>query len=123
MKPVDMVSKPGEQGDCLRACVASIFDLKPQRVPHFCEAGNAWAARLRTWARARGFDILVIEIPSQWPLELLPFHYILMGKAVSGGDHACVYKGGKLVHDPDPTIKSGIDATVYPQHYLFFVKR
>lgn len=47
---------PVQRGDCLRACVASLFDLDVDDVPHF-SAHEDWAGSYARWMRERGYVI------------------------------------------------------------------
>lgn len=59
-------------GDCLRACVASIFELPLLDVPHFAELGPGWFQVMLEWLRPMG---LVMQTehwslrdgPKRWP--------------------------------------------------------
>lgn len=44
----------GERGDCLRACVASIFERRWDEVPHFV-AHEDWWERWNRWTEEQGF--------------------------------------------------------------------
>lgn len=99
---------PHSYGDCVRACVASIFDADDiEAVPHFFEDGcdpDTAFARLRSWAEDRGFVPFVAHYGADVSFEALRVHvgrqsskltYIVMG-----GGHAVVCRGHRVVHDP-----------------------
>ena len=49
------------RGDCLRACVASIFECPIDEVPHFCEHRN-WEELLDEWLGQYGLAHVFIRI-------------------------------------------------------------
>lgn len=114
-KWVDQTRFGGQEGNCLPACVASIFGLALDAVPNVCADGNtAWLADLRAWSIERlGFAVarwqlsasrLPVADASEMLDGLLPGVYtIVSGKAPRGLDHATVWCGGRLVHDPHPS--------------------
>jgi len=105
---------PETYGDCLRACVATVFDVKDiDEVPHFyhdgCD-GDTGRARMDEWLLARGYRSMYIGYDgSALPIlddvlhnmhEINPnVTYILYGRNDSG-DHAVVCKGDKVVNNP-----------------------
>lgn len=126
----------GTYGDCARACVASIFELPIEWVPHFCERGEEppidgqapWVGRLRAWALEKGFQpvFVTIEGPDRhWPASAMQFHHMRWGLSHGGAAHWVVYFGDDLAHDPAidrrPETPPGLQEA-YPQMYLFFVK-
>lgn len=134
MIPVDMIvthNPPEAWGDCTRACVASIFELPPEEVPHFADGavdscGNhPWAERLTEWLAPRGFVPLWFRIESEaqeWAPEICQFYYIRGGKTRRGTEHDTVWFGGKMVHDPQWRDRSGL-LPEYPHEMLVFVKK
>jgi hypothetical protein len=137
MKPVDMIVRHdpenGAWGDCTRACIASIFDLPPEDVPHFASFGVEhprddgilpWIKRLQEWLTPRGFYAMFARIDGpecHWHQESMQFHYLLGGKTLRGTEHDVVAFAGKMVHDPHPD-RTGLTQE-YPMYYTIFVKR
>jgi hypothetical protein len=104
--------------DCLRACVASIFEMPAASVPLFWGGGRGQALGdvcFREWCERRG------AVPIRYPIEgasldvilgamqrLNPDVYfilcgttkVLCGAATMDGTHAVVCAGGRVVHDP-----------------------
>lgn len=124
----------GSWGDCTRACVASIFNLPAESVPHFCEGGELppdaegympWERRLRSWLAERGYGLLHIQfndrLDAGWQ-QSLQFHYVRGGKTSRGTNHDTVYFGDSLVHDPRSDQPIGILKDVFPQWVMIFVK-
>jgi hypothetical protein len=100
---------PHSYGDCLRACIASIMD---QDVPHFlsdgCDGATAHA-RIQQWLGTQNLTWLSFSYDDDWTLDELmdhmglvnPFtHYILLGTTETGGSHAVVCRGDRIVHNP-----------------------
>jgi len=126
---------PHATGDCLRACVASIFDLPPEEVPHFVDGEyrpigepgwSPWWIQLQAWLHERGFGLffaLIQEPEKHWGELNMDFHYVLGGYAKSGLPHSVVARGREIVHDPAAGTGSAFNNDAYPQHYLIFVKR
>lgn len=102
-------------GNCLQACLASIFELPLEEVPHFAaietddwwEQCQRWCARFGcypVWASAEGF-------------EGLPRGYhLITGETINGHPHVVVGYNGKQVHDP---IKDGFPMPEITGYILF----
>lgn len=111
MKPVMMQvnhdPENGEYGDCHRACVASILELEPNEVDHFCDSGpnvNDFSERIDKWHKDRG--ILYVRMAFyENPLEFMEMnnpgiYYIFAGNSPAQVLHSVVALGNKIVHDP-----------------------
>lgn len=73
MKPVRCIAPAHEQGDCWRACLASILNLPPDRVPNFADlAGDdegAWDRMFglaRKWLAERGLAMFRTYCSAGW---------------------------------------------------------
>lgn len=121
MKPVEQEilggdsSMPGVPGDCLRACICSIFELPIRDVPHFA-AEDDWYGALNRWVEGRGFRLSVAFIrfeedeptiltghPSDgiyWIADVLSPR--LLNEKGKPGIHEVVMCGGELAWDPHP---------------------
>lgn len=114
MKPVDQtrfggpLDPPETRGNCMEACVASIFELSLDDVPAL--EGDDWAAPLRRWLQARGLDCVTVGRPDDgkgfgafdldaWGVLAVPsrFHRMSTGEPAL---HAVVWRAGKVEHDP-----------------------
>jgi hypothetical protein len=137
MTPVfqSILTAPG--GDCFRACVASIFELPLEVVPHFLgdAAGDAnwtdaqWRG-LVEFAQGRGYMPWWID-PENDPhgdaaeqvrdLERRGGHYVATVRPYEETElgHCVVMQGGRLVHDPMPG-GSGAEG-VAPVLYICFI--
>lgn len=132
MKPVDQVGS----SDCLRACIASIFELEVHQVPEFGasaggteEAGLAQDSQLRKWLADRGLSLLHVVNPRIQFANGAQSAVSPWGICVAGGksprgdwDHAVVYDARdgepKLLHDPHPS-RSGFDGE--PAYFTCFL--
>ncbi len=114
MIPVYQSNTDPKTGDCLAACVASVLELDLAEVPNFCGLhGDQWLAELASWlVRTRRMWALNLIAP---PDQEHPFiamldtfkPYVIAGGETARSDatgalHACVYRGGLLMHDPYP---------------------
>lgn len=100
----------GKYGDCLRACVASVFDYEPEEVPHFARDGAAaevvWQ-RLQDWLYEQELTAFTVQYPPE-PLDDLldmmgtvnPAAVYLLTGGTGEGDHVVVCRGGKIIHNP-----------------------
>lgn len=117
MKPIDQTILAPPNGDCLRACVASVFELALDEVPHFCGDHRAcWFEALRDWCRQRGFNPMLIhpDVLRDDPRGVC----IVSGKSPRGDWlHSVVYRDGALAHDPHPS-RAGVPSAT---DVLFFV--
>ena len=112
----------GYYGDCLRASVASVLEMRPTDVPHFCDGGDPVDMRKRLNAFFEPHDLYFMELP--FPLEphqlleymghWFPGHWIMTGELISGVAHCVVCKGGEIVHNPAPTKEHTAAAIVNP---------
>jgi len=133
MIPVDMLhldhGKPdAEYGDCMRACVASLFELPPEDVPHFCSKDyvNTWVQCVNEWASKRGYFFTQIETIPLWSLTRnLGDIYLMAGGKSPRGDwgHWVINKlsrdGSHLFHDPHPS-RAGLVGE--PEDYGVFIR-
>jgi hypothetical protein len=104
---------PPQMGDCLRACVASIFELPLETVPHFVQGeanindgyNENWFSVLYEWALLLGFETVLLDAKDT-PIGEGTIYFALSpciatGKSTVGGwNHSCVWRNGALAHDP-----------------------
>jgi sRNA-binding carbon storage regulator CsrA len=102
MRPV-FQSRPGPDGDCYAACVASILEIEPADVPDLI--GDRWASVLRDWLDGRRLrvdfrpgDGRPLGDQSDPPRG----HAIVGQRVLDGSVHAVVCRDGLIVHDPSP---------------------
>jgi hypothetical protein len=116
----------GEQvvrGNCYAAVVASILELPIEEVPNvevFFHIPNSgyWNEVMLTFLQSKGYELCTdgrfkvfhdgrFGVEEGKRFEYLQYcenkYYLVTGKSVRGVHHICIYKNGKLVHDPHPT--------------------
>lgn len=133
MTPVDMLhlnhGQPGAiNGDCLRACLATILDLAADDVPHFMASDlDTWYQRVTDWLKPRGLAWLCMNWPATYmPDQVLNLHPVVMvgGKSPRGPwGHFVVGQigphGYRLLHDPHPS-RAGIVGE--PEDFVLLVR-
>ena len=111
MKPVFQTKFGGadapeaEQGDCMAACLASIFEVELADVPDFAGHinGGGWFFLFQKWLKARNLSLLMLgsdakDIPAGYCMAAVLSHNLPDPK----DGHMVVLKNGLLVHDPNP---------------------
>lgn len=107
----------GTGSDCLRASLASVLELGAEECPHFMsspDTARVWPLALRDWLRERGLE-LHIKSPSCDLDETLAYmaehhsdeFYLLAGRSGKDYGHVVVGRGGRVVHDPAPSVPRG----------------
>ena len=92
----------GRFADCFQACIASLFELPLDGVPHFAkEQREEWQDGVNDWLAERGFYLLRVADERQ-----LHGHYMAVGPVsgfVNFGQHSVIRRYGRLWHNPDGT--------------------
>jgi len=135
MIPVDQTIVNLETGDCVRACVASIFELSIDDVPNFmCDGPDGFHDHLTKWCDKFGIlalDVVRLHEIKKW---MKGTYMIALGpspRRPKGGDqlHAVVWYNGKMVHDPIPPLspahvkQKAIGFEGDPEMYTIFIVR
>lgn len=107
MKPVDQsifVNDPrGIPGDCLRAAVASLYELPLDAVPHFA-LYDRWMDALNAWLKPRVAFARIVHNDRGFEGTRWPDHPLLaFGMSPRGVEHAVVWLDGAVAHDPHPS--------------------
>ena len=97
---------PKERGNCLPACFACLLDLEsPEdciQVQEFYDLDNLnntiWIDKLQFWLKERGLRWVSTD-GHLYDGSL----YLVSGMANRGFNHICIYRDGKLYHDPHPS--------------------
>lgn len=124
MKPVMQTIFNFEKGDCMRACVASIFELDIEVVPNFHEPSNfSFAENLTKWGRLSNLIPVDIRNDGEDTDKLLKDCWLIAaGKSPRGKSskdrHAVVWYNGILKHDPHPD-KLGLKGD--PETFTIFI--
>lgn len=100
MKPVDQSRISYEDGDCLRACIASILELSLEDVPAY--TNHDMHSRFAEWLRQFNLSLMIVRLDPDGFLP--PGYHLIEGPSRNGKDsHVAVGLNGQIVHDPDPT--------------------
>ena len=102
--------KFGEEGNCLPACIASIFDLELCSIPNFChlDSDYTWFENLNTWLSKRGLFYLEAIFKRNELDELFLNNkviHIITGRSRRSTTlfHAVVALNGREIFDPHPS--------------------
>lgn len=92
-------------GNCFRACIASLLEIPIDEVPNFnAEPVKDWHMRYAAWLNKRGLGVCHLGTPAFLTVAgVKDAYFIVSGKSPRGIDHAVIYKGPKMVHDPHPS--------------------
>lgn len=107
-------------GNCLAACLASIFEIDIEDIPDF-GYDKHWWKRFRDWMLER-FKLNIVnlrvspDLNTDWVL-LPEGYYIANGKSPRGLMHSVVCKDEDFAHDPHPE-----GGWVKVESFTFFVK-
>ena len=120
MTPVTQSILNGRNGDCLRACVASVLDLELTAVPNFMDANegdeweDAWYDEFVKFLLLRGLFPVYMS-PNEAELNGVYGYHLIQGKSPRGDyDHVVVGLNGRAVHDPYP----GGNCVLESQRYI-----
>lgn len=122
MKPVDQTFFGPEEGNCLQACIASLFELPLEDVPHFVLEEN-WVKALDDWLIK--YDLQSVDVDLKYmrtqddDMWMPSGYHLICGESSRECSHAVVGYKGKIVHDPHPDR----DGLVEEQTWTLFVKR
>jgi len=82
--------------DCLRACIASLFELPLDKVPHFLDHED-WESCLNAWCEK--YNLIPLDVVLEAPLDFYTIATV-DSPNFEGMKHAVVWKGDRLIHDP-----------------------
>ena len=113
------------RGNCFAACVASLMELPIEEVPNvevlFHIEGGYWSEVMMTFLTSKGYELYTDDRFKCFHQdfedknfggkdnyegtinELKDQYYLVSGQSVRGVYHICIFKNGKLIHDPHPT--------------------
>jgi hypothetical protein len=107
----------GDEGNCLRACIATICQVELDEVVDVLDGVEPeanWFLRIERWARERGYELDVHmpdSPPSGWSIAI--------GETVRGPQtHAVVAYNGVMWWDPHPSDLW----LIKPDHYMSWTK-
>ena len=110
MIPVNQTIFGFENGNCMQACVASVFELELNDVPNFMSEGpDRFHELLLRWCNSKGLTVFDINTGGDCNKIFKDAYVIVAGPSPRNKDksHAVIYYNDKMVHDPHPD-KSGI---------------
>lgn len=118
MKPVDQTKEGHPDGDCLAACVASVFEVPLESLPDFAPVNDNWWGALQKWIQLRGLMPLEIKAHGSDIEALEDCWHLIAGLSPRGKFmHSVVGQRGELVHDPHPS-RGGLESKLF---YMVFV--
>ena len=128
MIPVDQTVSGFTNGDCMRACVASVFELPIEEVPNFMEDGDDYfSSKLGAWCFER--NLIPMDCQISWDdvrNDLKDIYIIAHGQSPRSSNekcrHAVIYKGNKMVHDPHPAREGVVEEEDILQCTMFMIK-
>lgn len=91
------------RGNCLQACLASIFEDDIENIPHFVEyTGADWFDRMNRWL-IENKQCYILAI-TDWDKANHIFHgySIMNGTSPRGVKHSVVAYNNQMIHDPHP---------------------
>lgn len=102
MKPVNQTDTSKETGDCLRACIASLFEIDIETIPNFTALDGDWWRKMQEWFALRNLNI-------QYSFESIPvgsWHIAsVRSPRFKGVPHAIIYNPKcEPAHDPHPEV-------------------
>lgn len=87
-----------EKDNCMQACLASIFDLPLNAVPHLPDFGEYWYKAMDLYVKSKG--CIGVEF---WELTPPIDGNCYITQVDTGkGHHVVIYKDGEMIHDPKP---------------------
>lgn len=105
MKPVMQTKFGKNQGDCLLACVASLFEMDIKDVPDFTLSGKDWFDDFYEYCKGRGMSLILIhpdENGNFSKIFISDMYAILLFEVIgSEEDHAVIGILERMDDDPD----------------------
>lgn len=119
MIPINQTKFGYPNGNCLAACLASIFEIPIDNVPDFGNRSD-WYDNFTIWCIYK-FELYPIDvtIASCEAGNIKPTGYHIINGTSKNGDfhHSVVGRDGELFHDPHPD-----GALKEPKSYTLFVR-
>lgn len=102
MKPVYQTEFGKFKGNCLAACLASIFEVPIDSIPSF-GLTDSWYAKFENYM-IKNFGLQPVDLKIVKSNNWKPRGYhLISGKSPRGNyNHSIVGLGGKPIHDPFP---------------------
>jgi hypothetical protein len=126
------------EGDCIAACVASLFEIPLSDVPNFlkeAKAKHSWGLYLlKKWLNDKGYGLIHLTLRDEYSIHeinwiLAPGIFAIASvssQQFEGGTHAVVveFKGAdnlyelEIVHDPNPNNGKYIDPKFLALYFI-----
>jgi hypothetical protein len=87
------------EGDCFRACVASILNQPIWKVPHFLQFRGGWWDAFQLFMKHKNMRGKVV---SSGAAKVNRYYIAVYSVKGTSYHHAVVWRNGKVVHDPNP---------------------
>jgi hypothetical protein len=103
-KLVEHDPENGMYGDCMRATIASLLELKTSEVPHFFETGipEDYDKKMEDFLKSRNLKVIYTGLDVTFHQDV---YHIICGHNHNDVPHAVVGLNGKEIHDPNPNRK------------------
>lgn len=109
MKRVFQTKYGKGQGNCFQAALASLFELKLEDIPDFCNIYSTeteeWYEQFVKWLNERGFSSIPLKVDDLNRPNYKNCYLIVTGKNKDGVNHNILYRNGKAVHNPNKNCK------------------
>lgn len=108
MKPINQEITEQEDGDSLRACVASLLELPIGDVPHFSRSNGQWFVKFSNFIMGKGYCVLGLGYPDINTITDYTIGGLVIGTVYSKTNSRCRHyvlidsTTFKVVHDPNP---------------------
>lgn len=123
-----------QYGDCMRTCMAVMFDLDRDDVPHFLSEGlesDRFKQRIDEWLEMMGYHEVnlvftqTLESVLDWMKNLNPnVYYLLAGQSKNKVNHVVVACNDKIVCDTSIDNSGIVGPTTEGYYWLtFFVEK
>jgi len=138
LKPVDQTIIDVENGDCTRACLASILELEIDAVPNFIRYGASWFKIFWPFLKSLGYEYYGVGFPigDEYPKgHIIRDEPNIDGYVIASVPSRCFENSGHsvvmdleglVVHDPNPN-KGWQDINVLKsgdlQHWMMIGKK
>jgi len=101
-------TKHGIEGNCLSACIATLFNIDINNVPNFANAEEKWVVELSSWLNKK-YNKFAMPVKLNSPEEVFIFNGSMIIISINSDNpdverHAVISVDNRIVFDP----KTGI---------------
>jgi len=108
MKKVYQTKYGRKEGNCFQAALASLFELKFDDVPDFCNIYSTeteeWYEKFVEWLNERGYSSIPLSLDDEMGLNRPNYKNCILlvtGKNKDNVNHCVLYRNGKPIHNPN----------------------